>query len=436
MQELIQNEDISLHNITQELHFETPEKSGCDSDGGDEEAVCIEDLTSLAVTCNQNYLQNGNSKRVLFSMAVGMIDKSGNIISVDVEPFSNAKSRKSFVTSSAILRDEMIRRAAVFSIKCPRNKNYGKERCQQWLGLHPITDENDITFLLLEIDRFQNELMAAAEEEKERKKKWTTNKPYLRLWHAVVHDNAKVLFDKTQDCLDRDELDALNSSEKPNDFWSTVCNIFNDPDFLPISMSLPDLHYSFTDQMSLDLDVPSLTVADLKRRFTDSRAKLIQIIVKWERSGSGFGQRHQQDDDFGHLVNERLEDGDDRANYLGNYHDHLLYAWHILDINQMLTRTVAILDSTVSASSAESVPEVFNSARKRKKDQNTDDIISKHLESISKASLLEQLGNTEQKLAEYEVNRLMATTDEVKEVWLHAIGSAKERLLFIRDQLV
>jgi hypothetical protein len=45
----------------------------------------------------------------------------------------------------------------------------------------------------------------------------------------------------------------------------------------------------------------------------------MRVISRWELSGYGLGLRTELDEDFGHMEEEQLEDGDNRAKIPGWY---------------------------------------------------------------------------------------------------------------------
>ena len=145
----------------------------------------------------------------------------------------------------------MIRRAGALTFKAPRKKNYSRPACLNWLQKTPIVNSDDIKFITDEVKNFS---AALSNEEKEQnvllgesKKKafWTTINPHLRLWHCLTHDMSKVVFNKTQDVLNREELDGRNNYERPKTYWEVVSGLFNDVSFEPTSYLLSDLHHSF-----------------------------------------------------------------------------------------------------------------------------------------------------------------------------------------------
>jgi hypothetical protein len=115
------------------------------------------------------------------------------------------------------------------------------------------------------------------------------------------HEEVQPLLMSMNEVMDRPTLDARNSNARPETFFEAVARIFNNECIFFTTEILPDLHYSFAHPILLEFDdMPAglITAEEVKKRFTDARAKLIKIISKWELSGNGFGQRTVADDDF------------------------------------------------------------------------------------------------------------------------------------------
>jgi hypothetical protein len=98
----------------------------------------------------------------------------------------------------------------------------------------------------------------------------------------------------------REEVDSRNLVKGGTSFFEDVAAKFNDVNFLPESMALPDLHEDLLILQKLYLLVDKINAEDVKRRFTDCRGKLINAKNAMERSGSG-------------KVMATTADGDDRT---------------------------------------------------------------------------------------------------------------------------
>lgn len=174
----------------------------------------------------------------------------------------------------------------------------------------------------------------------------------------------------------------------------------------------------------------------MKCIFSDAQEKLIIIINRWEINGNGFGQSDISDEKYGHLENEMLQYGDNRSNFLSNYHEHHLYGWYVLDESQMLMRVMSKLDDTFSATGESTSCSSIESNRKRKVDPSDIGIsITEHMGNISKASLIQQLNNCRKSIAEYEVKALLAETDSEKAIWTQVAQKENESEVYIIKEL-
>ena len=94
--------------------------------------------------------------------------------------------------------------------------------------------------------------------------------------------------------------------------YKVVAELVNNKENTYCVSALPDLHPAFSEDLQLDFScMPGEVIAEeVTRQLTDSRAKLMKVINKWERSGNSFGQRSKEDNEYGHFKEEQLEDGD------------------------------------------------------------------------------------------------------------------------------
>ena len=96
-----------------------------------------------------------------------------------------------------------------------------------------------------------------AEEEAARKKDNSSIKHYdrLRFIETVLSDEVKDLYKKSQDCLTRVELDSRNSVMRIVDFYDKVAEVFNDPEFVPETTVVLDLHEDCCESIKIPLHV-------------------------------------------------------------------------------------------------------------------------------------------------------------------------------------
>ena len=75
----------------------------------------------------------------------------------------------------------------------------------------------------------------------------------LQFTEIVLSDKVKDLYKKSQDCLTRVELDSRNSVMRIVDFYDKVAEVFNDPEFVPKTTVVLDLHEEFCESIKLPL---------------------------------------------------------------------------------------------------------------------------------------------------------------------------------------
>jgi hypothetical protein len=98
----------------------------------------------------------------------------------------------------------------------------------------------------------------------------------------MFEDEALQAMLRSQTVMTRAELDARNSSERPETFAEVVARKYNDPDVVFVTEKLPDLHMAFSDEIELEFDdMPGgkITAEEAKKRITEARAKLLQVSI-------------------------------------------------------------------------------------------------------------------------------------------------------------
>jgi len=75
----------------------------------------------------------------------------------------------------------------------------------------------------------------------------------LRFCEAMMSDDVKTLYRKSQDLLIRSVLDSRNSVMRVVDLYNKVTNVFNDVSFIPETECLPDLHEDFAESKKIPL---------------------------------------------------------------------------------------------------------------------------------------------------------------------------------------
>jgi hypothetical protein len=315
--------------------------------------------SSSAGLCQRYYKCNGEKLTELMTMCIGLKGVDDRLLGdALLEPYASMKFRKKVVPTQKNMVDEIKRRSICSTDDpAPSCKHWTKERLQRWLTDNPVEVADDVVYLVGEELKLFESLNKARSEQgggsgDSRSSSWTTNEPYLRMYHSMFHDDVRPALLRMNNTLARPELDARNSAARPETFFEAVARIYNDEDIVFETDVLPDLHYTFAYSIHLYLeDMPGeLTAEECKKRFADARAKLIKIISKWELSGNGFGQRAINEDEFGHMGEDNLEAGDNRGNFLDSMtKEHILYFWHLADKNELLKNVLNVIADTSAA---------------------------------------------------------------------------------------
>ena len=166
-----------------------------------------------------------------------------------------------------------------------------------------------------------------------------------------MEDNIRSAFGKAYHVKTREELDSRNSTLF-QDFYELAAKEFNDGEWIPDSLVLPDLHEDYARSKPLPLDAAPITADQFRKKLNDNRYKMVKVIADWERSGAGAGMidnviegddDEEKDDDATetqHDIQQQRQtqnetqkyefiDGDDRKSFLRERPPHILYLWHI-----------------------------------------------------------------------------------------------------------
>ncbi|CAB9501760.1 unknown protein [Seminavis robusta] len=411
-----------------------------------------ENLTSTLGPAERCHRINGQKANELMAMAIGLTTKEGRQLgNTDEEPYASMKFRKKVVPTSALLIQEIKRRCMAANTKQPACKNWDKKKLVKWMQLYPLTEERDVKYVI-EQEQKLFDLSTRMNEERASEKKqgghgaWAYPEPWIRVYECILSEEVRDLFVKSTQVHSRDELDARNSSERPETIWEAAARLYNDSDNVVLSSSLPDLHSAFAEVLDCSFEkMPGLITPDeIKRRFGDSRARLIKMISRWEQSGNGFGQRNEDDDDFGHIGENELQCGDNRASYLDSMtREHVLYLWHLADREEILKNVLSVIAEGSSASST-SCPSVAASAeasnaRKRRKDEKYlaffRSRMSLSMVTLSRASLFKELRETQDKETEYSLKVLEATSQQLSDVYMSRLATLREQIKIIQETI-
>ena len=403
------------------------------------------------------YERSNGAKSLLMSMCIGLSssDTEERVLGdVTVEPFLSSKQKRQFIPKKSELVKEVERR---FDLKLddgekkPRAGNWSNTTLIEWLMSHPLVEEQEVTYLQKEEKKFYDMLVAAAREATDVSGNslgsppgliWT-NVADMRLIHCLTVDSVKEAYLQRNEVLNRRQLDARNGPSTTPSVEQVVSNQYNDPSYKPQSIPLPSSHDAFITSIDLSLEeVPCKVTPDqVKRWLADRKTKLVLVINKWERSGNGGGNRKEADEMFGQEEGAEFQDDDDRANFLSGNRTSLLYFWHMAIEHDLLSHTVNILPTELSATtnSVSPVSRKSRKGRKRKNDNESsipNDIVE-GFKAISRATRSEEIANCdarierdERRVEEY-IKKLDSCNDDdnLRQFYQERLESAKKMLI-------
>ncbi|CAB9512535.1 hypothetical protein SEMRO_541_G163160.1 [Seminavis robusta] len=402
----------------------------------------------------ERYYKCGGEKAAdLMAMCIGLktfdLREAGN---VDVEPYCSMKLKKKVTPTQKHFCEEIRRRCILEGlVPGPKCGNWEKKKCVAWLQAHPLDNKNDRAFVIAE-ERKLFDMVTKSDLEKEDKSEkkekaspWVDTQPYIRLIECMLDDSIRESFLEMHRLGDREELDARNSEDRPETVFESCARLFNDPNHEVFSRCLPDLHFTFAEVLDCCFDhMPGrITPDEVKRRWGDCRAKLIKIIAKWELSGNGFGQRVEEDDEFGHMGDDELQCGENRANFLDSKtKEHILYLWHVSDDQEILKNVLSVISESCAASTlacSSVAPSDNASARKRKVDERALGFfrakMSLAMHTMSRAAIWKELRETQEKLFESQLKVMKTKSTNLSELYMGRIRMLEANCTAIQECL-
>ena len=118
------------------------------------------------------------------------------------------------------------------------------------------------------------------------------------------------------------------------DFYKLAARQFNNANWIPHSVVVPDLHEDFWSSKPLPLNATAITADQFKKKLNNNRYKMVKLISDWERSGAGAGMVNDMidEDDNSQETTQQYEyeflDGDDWKSFLHERPPHVLHLWH------------------------------------------------------------------------------------------------------------
>ena len=152
------------------------------------------------------------------------------------------------------------------------------------------------------------------------------------MYQTLVEDSIQSAFGKAYNAKTQEELDGTNTLLF-QDFYKLTAEQFNNRNWIPNSLVLPDLHEDYSKSIPLPLNVTRITADQFKKNLNDNKYKMVKVILDWERSGAGAGMVNNiVDDNDNNNETEppeyKILDGDDQKSFLRECPPYVLYLWH------------------------------------------------------------------------------------------------------------
>ena len=228
-----------------------------------------------------NSTMGGKDLCVLFAMAIGC--HSRDIPDHKEPPFSQSKVYHSEVKPDvSTLKLEVTRRWKAYtkSGRQPRPSNWKIDKCIEYLMENPIptTEIHDLDWIESELKEWKGiqEMVNESQQCEDDwilHRTWSTDIPYLRLYHTLIEDNIRLSLGEAFAMKTREQLDGQNSNLFKS-FYEKTSDRFNDTSWIPSSLVIPDLHEDFNWSRPLPLNVAPISPEQFQKNYQT-------IVIKW-----------------------------------------------------------------------------------------------------------------------------------------------------------
>ena len=196
-----------------------------------------ENGSPLRLTSQEHYVVQGNSKKQLYLMCIGLYNEDGTaLFDISMAPFTKLKKR-AVKPKWEEFAGEVIRRAGCNQQQVPKAANWNMNKCTEWLLVNPVTEEQDISFLKKEVQKLRNIAASALSESDEAEfsagSPWRGNLPFLQLILCIIQDDIKDKYRRHGAVMSRPELDGRNSENRPPNVLKLIADHWNDSTFNP-----------------------------------------------------------------------------------------------------------------------------------------------------------------------------------------------------------
>jgi len=338
-----------VFNLSNDIESEIDANLVLDLDGIDIPSptrTIVSDIPTVLSSFEDFYNNDVNIRtidksRYILGASIGVVEG----FSLQDSPYKDLK--KPMLPTQHMLKQEVTRRVPESRVRKLKN---GELIALLMTDEYRIHDKDDIAFITDNEKEYRTLLIGKEEDHKNEttaaRGPNITFTDRLRYLEVMLSDDVKALYRTSQDVLTRGSLDARNSVMKLVDFYDKMVEVFNDVDFVPETLKLPDLHDNFSIPIKLPLKDYRLTRDKAKDLMVAVRPKLANMVANYELSGAGAGQcRDEEQDTYGHFDLDLCEAGDDRRNFIKNENEsYLLYWWHRLDTEDFVQFTICVLD--------------------------------------------------------------------------------------------
>ena len=381
----------------------------------EEEGTEEEYLPSKFKSFYEDDLNISPSEKILFLLGVcvtGIVD----VTMEDIVKPPYTSMLKSIKPSRKLLMEEVKRRN-------PTKKGLKNMSIKKLIKFLKETNSkltlSDIDFIQQEFKRVRDMLMQLQKKKDENTKMETLGGNIslidcLRYVEIMLSDDVKALYLESQNSLTREELDYRNSVHASTTFHIKMVDLFNNPEVVPKSLVLPELHFHFNRVMKLPLTTYKLTVGKAKDILKNVKPQLFKVVSRYERSGEGGGSRDDSHEDWGTFDINKCSEGDDRGRFIAQpSQSFLLYWWHVLDIEGLIQFTCVRLPTWMTATLENFTPIDRGNKRKVTPGSKTKQALEQQVgkigygvNNIAYMSIAKEIHDTKRIKLEYELKEI------------------------------
>ena len=199
-----------------------------------------------------NSTMGGKDLCILFAMVIGC--HSRDVLDHKEPPFSQSKVYHSEVkpdVSTLKLEVALCWKAYMKLGRQPKPLNWEIDKCIKYLLENPIPtmEVHDLDWIESELKEWKgiqemvNESQQC-EDDQILHCTWSTDIPYLCVYHTLTEDNIRLSLGEVFAMKTREQLDGQNSNLFKS-FYEKAADHFNNANWIPNSLVLPDLHEDF-----------------------------------------------------------------------------------------------------------------------------------------------------------------------------------------------